>query len=79
METLLGKYPERKSGLMGGSKPPKIINPNLSQLPLPDSAAAKLLETKLYNKIEDNFHLANKKALLLNMRNYYEALGQDTF
>jgi tubulin---tyrosine ligase len=34
---------------------------------------------KLYNKIEDNFHLANKKALLLNMRNYYEAKGEDVF
>ena len=34
------------------------------------------LDTKLYNKIEDNFHMANKKALLLNMTNYYEANGQ---
>lgn len=30
---------------------------------------------KLYNKIEDNFHLANKKALFLNMKNYYEAMS----
>lgn len=37
------------------------------------------METKLYNKVEDNFHMANKKALLLNMRNYYDALGQDVF
>lgn len=37
------------------------------------------LDTKLYNKIEDNFHMANKKALLLNMRNYYDALGQNVF
>ena len=34
----------------------------------------KYLETKLYNKIEDNFHMNNKKALLLNMKNYYEAI-----
>jgi len=33
----------------------------------------------MYNKVEDNFHLANKKALLLNMRNYYEALDQNVF
>lgn len=39
----------------------------------------KRLEVKLYNKIEDNFHLANKKALLLNCRNYYEALGENVF
>ena len=31
----------------------------------------------MYNKIEDNFHLSNKKALFLNMRNYYEAVGED--
>ena len=30
---------------------------------------------KIYNKLEDNYHLSNKKALFLNMRNYYEALG----
>jgi hypothetical protein len=34
---------------------------------------------KLYNKIEDNFHVNNKKALYLNMKNYYEALDQDVF
>lgn len=33
----------------------------------------------MYNKIEDNFHLNNKKALYINMKNYYEALGQDVF
>jgi tubulin monoglycylase TTLL3/8 len=33
----------------------------------------------LYNKIEDNFHLNNKKALYINMKNYYEAIGQDVF
>ena len=37
------------------------------------------LDTKLYNKIEDNFHMAKKKALLLNMTNYYESLGQNVF
>ena len=39
----------------------------------------KLLQYKIYNKIEDNFHLNNKKALFLNMKNYYEALDQDVF
>ena len=34
---------------------------------------------KLYNKIEDNFHVNNKKALYLNMKNYYEALEEDVF
>ena len=34
---------------------------------------------KLYNKIEDNYHLSNKKALLLNMRAYYESIREDVF
>jgi hypothetical protein len=44
-----------------------------------EEKSEKRLEVKLYNKIEDNFHLANKKALLLNCRNYYEARGEDVF
>ena len=78
MDTLLCKFPEKKSGLgllkdkskSQGSQPPLY--------PL-DGPTAKMLENKLYNKIEDNFHLANKKALFLNMRNYYESLNQDPF
>ena len=34
---------------------------------------------KLYNRMEDNFQLSNKKALFLNMKNYYEAINQDVF
>lgn len=44
-----------------------------------EEKSEKRLEIKLYNKIEDNFHLANKKALLLNCRNYYEARGENVF
>lgn len=43
---------------------------------------AKMFETypvKLANKIEDNYHLCNKKALFVNMKNYYEAIGEDPF
>ena len=29
--------------------------------------------------MEDNFHLSNKKALFLNMRQYYEIQGLDVF
>ena len=35
--------------------------------------------SKLANKIEDNYHLCNKKALFVNMKNYYEAIGEDPF
>ena len=35
--------------------------------------------TKLYNKLEDNYHLANKKALFINMKNYYEAINEDPY
>jgi len=30
---------------------------------------------KIYNKLEDNYHLSNKKALFINMSSYYEAMG----
>ena len=33
----------------------------------------------IYNKLEDNYHLANKKALFMNLSNYYKALGYDPF
>lgn len=79
MDTLLCKFPEKKSGL--GLKEKSTMKAAASTLPSypADSLQAKQLENKLYNKIEDNFHVANKKALFLNMRIYYESLGEDPF
>lgn len=34
---------------------------------------------KVYNKIEENYHLSNKKALFLNLKLYYEAINKDPF
>jgi hypothetical protein len=34
---------------------------------------------RIYNRLEDNFHLSNKKALLLNMCSYYNGLDDDPF
>lgn len=34
---------------------------------------------KLYNRVENNFHLSNKKSLFVNMKQYYEGLGQNPF
>jgi hypothetical protein len=34
-------------------------------------------ERRLYNRLEDNYHLANKKALFYNLKMFYEAQGQD--
>lgn len=45
----------------------------------PEPVGIKSTEERQYNKIEDNFHMNNKKALFLNMKNYYEALDQDVF
>lgn len=33
----------------------------------------------MYNKMEDNYHLANKKALFMNISMYYRAMGLDPF
>ena len=34
---------------------------------------------RIYNRLEDNFHLSNKKALFFNMTQYYNALKEDPF
>ena len=34
---------------------------------------------KLYNKLEQNKQLTNKKGVYVNMRKYYESLGLDPF
>ena len=34
---------------------------------------------KLYGKMEQNKQLTNKKGVYVNMRGYYEAVGQDPF
>lgn len=37
-------------------------------------------ETKLmYNRLDANYHLANKKALFVNMSEYYKAIGLNPF
>ena len=33
----------------------------------------------MYNRLEDNFHLSNKKALFMNLKNYYQKLGLNPF
>lgn len=76
MDALLCKFPEKQSGL--GSKSTKAPAKELPLFPA-DSIYAKQLENKIYNKCEDNFHVSNKKALFLNMRNYYESLSQEPF
>lgn len=71
MDTLPCKYPEKNTRL--GMKEKKSGSQSNSWHPS-DDPKAKNFETKLYNKIEDNFHLANKKALFFNLKNYYESL-----
>ena len=85
MDVLNCKYPEKRSGnklefrqLLStpnckSNKKKKAQNlTNEKGMPL--RAESRYVEQKLYNKIEDNFHMNNKKALYLNMKNYYEAL-----
>jgi len=94
MDVLSCKYPHMKSGIKNCSyssvqlaTPQQKSNKKKKQ-PQSEKAVVKdkttelttrLLETKVYNKIEDNFHLNNKKALFLNMKNYYDSLDQDVF
>jgi tubulin--tyrosine ligase len=43
------------------------------------SAELGIAPVRLYNKLEDSYHLHNKKALLYNMKTYYELLRQDPY
>ena len=38
-----------------------------------------MLPLRLYNKLDNNKQLTNKKGVFVNMRKYYESLGQDPF
>jgi hypothetical protein len=33
----------------------------------------------MYNRLDANYHLANKKALFVNMSEYYKAIGLNPF
>jgi hypothetical protein len=33
----------------------------------------------MYNRLDANYHLSNKKALFVNIREYYTAMGIDAF
>jgi len=35
-----------------------------------------LFQTKIYNRLENNFHLSNKKALFWNMSEYYKSIDK---
>lgn len=36
-------------------------------------------KVQTYNRVEDNFHISNKKALFINMKLYYESIGEEVF
>lgn len=49
------------------------------KLDLPDGENVTSHAQRTTNHMEDNFHLANKKAIFYNMKCYYDCLAQDTF
>jgi hypothetical protein len=53
-------------------KPLKVVDNN-------PNASWKDEKFRIYSKLEDNFHLSNKKALFFNMTQYYKLLGRDPF
>jgi hypothetical protein len=65
---------------LGSEKPDsKPVDEGSKQPENKQASRSEMYPYKLYNKIEDNYHLANKKALWINMRHYYEAIGEDPF
>jgi len=42
-----------------------------------EEQGVNLFTTKVYNRLENNYHLSNKKALFWNISEYYKSKGQD--
>ena len=86
MEVLPCKFPNKKSGVKSNGQDSLQNKSNKKKKNQEQGIARdhldkdfKFDQQKLYNKIEDNFHVNNKKALYLNMKNYYDALEEDVF
>ena len=43
------------------------------------SAPMASVPTLIYNRLDDNYHLSNKKALFLNISTYYLSMGINPF
>jgi len=74
------RRPERDTAAQGRVFPRRLAEegiPRESETKNPEKETPHV--SQLYNKLDDNYHLANKKALFINLKNYYEALGQDPF
>ena len=81
---MLGLMDESGVSACPAQEPTPTTRANLLHSPPPvkEEKKLKLVDTfpvKLANKIEDNYHLCNKKALLYNMKSYYESIGEDPF
>ena len=57
---------ERENASTSEEETPKSTNENQDNM----------FQTKIYNRLEDNFHLSNKKALFWNMSEYYKSLNK---
>ena len=57
---------------------PEDAPPPLEQK-IPHPTVYQSSAIKIYNRLENNFHISNKKAMFINLRNYYEAMGRDIF
>ena len=69
---LIGKKTPRKGASKKVSQPP--VDPRLLQ-----AAPLANVPTLIYNRLDDNYHLSNKKALFLNVSTYYQAMGINPF
>ena len=65
---------------MSSKKSPRTLDdPNLSPKTKLITTATNIVPTLIYNRLEDNYHLSNKKALFLNVSTYYRAMGINPF
>lgn len=66
----------KKQLILSSKKSPQKIKQLRTIVPGTPLAA---VPTLIYNRLDDNYHLSNKKALFLNISTYYRAMGIDPF
>ena len=60
--------------------PRNSVKPSEEPTKFPKTEAERIVQPiKLYSRVENNKQLTNKKGIFINMRRYYESMGDDPF
>lgn len=81
--TIDKKKQKQNEAILNSNKPSKKDKGNKEVKPVIKQAMQMAplanVPTLIYNRLDDNYHLSNKKALFLNVSAYYQAMGINPF